>query len=105
MSDYATADVTIMTMVAISMTPAQVHPSQRSRLPFRCSPMTSFLLVSSTTRMRRGDARAPFTKAARKSILTALNLFPASMQLCISIATRRTGKTSWESPAEFAKPA
>src|SRR5580658_3310912 len=63
--------VTNMTMVAISITPAHIHPSQRSRGPFRRSPMTSALLVSSTTRTNKGGANAPLSTADQKSILMA----------------------------------
>ena len=63
--------VTNMMTVAISMTPAHIQPSQRSTVPFRCSPITSALLVSSTTRTSRGGASAPFSTADQKSILTA----------------------------------
>jgi chemotaxis protein histidine kinase CheA len=71
MSHQAAKAVTNMMMVASSMTPAQVHPSQRSRTPLRCSPMTSSRLVSSTTRMSRGGASVPLSTADQKSILTA----------------------------------
>ena len=40
---------------AAIITMAHVHPSQRSSRPLRCSPMTSALLVNSTTIMSSGS--------------------------------------------------